>query len=35
MKKYCIKAVEQDGDALQYVRDKEIFLKILKSGGKR
>lgn len=29
-KKYCLKAVKQDGDAIRYVKNKETFLKILK-----
>lgn len=29
--KFCLKAVERNGDALQYVSKKEIFLRILKS----
>ena len=26
----CLEAVKQDGDSLQYVKNKKIFLKILK-----
>ena len=29
--KFCLKAVETDGDALKYVEEKKVFLKILKS----
>ena len=28
--KYCLKAVESDGYALQYVKDKKVFMKIIK-----
>jgi hypothetical protein len=26
----CLEAVKQDGDSLSYVKDKKVFLKILK-----